>query len=235
MRESVQRSVENIYPSFQLSPSPAFRPPPPRPRHSPLRWKPLELRKIDKSSAAEQFVYSTARLRANELERITYSRGLSSPTLPSSRLAIPLSSTTQSPLPLLLGDRPSSCACDRGHWHPHTLLHVPVYTFHRGFHRAAPFCQRSSQLLTGSSVGRRGYLRPPAFPPFERVFRLPDLPTPTAYTDFIVQQGLRIYLCLAAHVSPCVPSLLKSTLQRQKFGVRGIFHWNWLELPIAWA
>lgn len=42
------------------------------------QWKPLELRKIDKSPAAEQFVYSAARLRANELERITYSYGLAS-------------------------------------------------------------------------------------------------------------------------------------------------------------
>jgi len=39
--------------------------------------KPLELRKIDKSPAAEQFVYSAARLRANELEHITYSRMVS--------------------------------------------------------------------------------------------------------------------------------------------------------------
>lgn len=73
MRESVQRSVENIFPSFRLflSSTPLPRPPVPQ-------WKPLELRKIDKSPAAEQFVYSAARLRANELERITYSYGLAS-------------------------------------------------------------------------------------------------------------------------------------------------------------
>lgn len=71
MRESVQRSVENIFPSFRLFLSSAslLRPPIPQ-------WKPLELRKIDKSPTAEQFVYSAARLRANELERITYSYGL---------------------------------------------------------------------------------------------------------------------------------------------------------------
>lgn len=73
MRESVQRSVENIFPSFRLFLSPAPLPRPPSPQ-----WKPLELRKIDKSPAAEQFVYSAARLRANELERITYSYGLAS-------------------------------------------------------------------------------------------------------------------------------------------------------------
>lgn len=90
MRESVQRSVENIFPSFRLFllsfaranlPSICslslsiylylFLSPVPQ-------WKPLELRKIDKSLAAEQFVYSAARLRANELERITYSYGLAS-------------------------------------------------------------------------------------------------------------------------------------------------------------
>lgn len=57
--------------------------PPPAPvlraaRPAVPQWKPLELRKIDKSPAAEQFVYSAARLRANELERITYSYGLAS-------------------------------------------------------------------------------------------------------------------------------------------------------------
>lgn len=73
MRESVQRSVENIFPSFRLFLSSA-----PLPRSPVPQWKPLELRKIDKSPAAEQFVYSAARLRANELERITYSYGLAS-------------------------------------------------------------------------------------------------------------------------------------------------------------
>jgi hypothetical protein len=48
-----------------------------RPLSRPSMWKPLELRKIDKSPAAEQFVYSAARLRANELEHITYSRMVS--------------------------------------------------------------------------------------------------------------------------------------------------------------
>lgn len=130
MRESVQRSVGNIYSSFRLGPSLSLFPSPFRLRHSPLRSKPLELRKIDKSSAAEQFVYSTARLRANELERITYSRGLSppSPCHPPAhpRRSPPLHPTppSRSVLPLFLApfysdDRPSVCACDRGHWHPH--------------------------------------------------------------------------------------------------------------------
>lgn len=58
--------------AFGSSSLPPLHHPPPVPQ-----WKPLELRKIDKSPAAEQFVYSAARLRANELERITYSYGLS--------------------------------------------------------------------------------------------------------------------------------------------------------------
>lgn len=76
MRESVQHSVENIFPSFRLFLS--STPLPPLPRPPVPQWNPLELRKIDKSPAAEQFVYSAARLRANELERITYSYGLAS-------------------------------------------------------------------------------------------------------------------------------------------------------------
>lgn len=165
MRESVQRSVENIFPSFQLSLFLPLSLPQPSVSFSRLRWcathpsawKPLELRKIDKSSAAEQFVYSTARLRANELQRITYSHGLSSPRFPPSP---PTSSTTDVVLLVLLlldpfypDDRPSFCACDRGHWaSTHVRLHLCI-----PFHRAVPFCQSSFQLLTGSSVGRPGY------------------------------------------------------------------------------
>lgn len=151
-------------------------------RHSPLPWKPLELRKIDKSSAAEQFVYSTARLRANELERITYSHGLSlSPSLfPPPSLPYPLYFATPfstpfiqhqptSPPPasptrsLLPDDRPSSCACDRRHWHPYTSHCTCVYLFIPPPYSVS---QCSFQLLTGSSVGKRGYLRPPTYLPY---------------------------------------------------------------------
>ena len=147
----------------------------------------MELRKIDKSSAAEQFVYSTARLRANELERITYSHGLSLSLSFSLSLFLPCSftlsfsfGTRPSTLPpfasslsnanptvlLLLLDpfypaivlRPVRVTDDTG---IHTRSTAPVYTFSS---RRPILRARSFQLLTGSSVGKRGYLRPPAYP-----------------------------------------------------------------------
>lgn len=126
MRESVQRSVENIFPSFRLflSSTPLPRPPVPQ-------WKPLELRKIDKSPAAEQFVYSAARLRANELERITYSYGLAS----SSFLLKSRSSMILLPTPYASPELPFT-------WTRTVQLPLPstrAYMSIISFQRAAPY------------------------------------------------------------------------------------------------
>lgn len=123
MRESVQRSVENIFPSFRLFLSST---PPPVPQ-----WKPLELRKIDKSPAAEQFVYSAARLRANELERITYSYGLASSSflLKSRSSMILLPTPYASPEPLFTWTRTVQLPL------PSTRAYMSIISFQR----AAPY------------------------------------------------------------------------------------------------
>lgn len=131
MRESVQRSVENIFPSFRLFLSSAPLPRPPSPQ-----WKPLELRKIDKSPAAEQFVYSAAWLRANELERITYSYGLASSSflLKSRSSMILLPTLYASPEPPLHVDEDGAAS---------VTLHACVHVYYILSTRGALFCHGS--------------------------------------------------------------------------------------------
>lgn len=125
--------------SSSSPPSPALTPVLHAARPAVLQWKPLELRKIDKSPAAEQFVYSAARLRANELERITYSYGLASSSF---LLEIPAVDDPSPPCPPSL-PRTSLHVDEDGGAASARTLHACVHVYYILSPHGALFCHGS--------------------------------------------------------------------------------------------